>query len=42
MLPDCLHWRYRIDAVYPFEQAVQAYEHLIRGPFGKVVIKIAD
>ena len=31
-----------IDKVYTFEQAVQAYEHLARGPFGKVVIKVAD
>lgn len=31
-----------IDHVYPFEEAVQAYEHLARGPFGKVVIKIAE
>ena len=31
-----------IDHVYPFDEAVQAYEHLARGPFGKVVIKIAD
>lgn len=31
-----------IDTVYPFEQAVQAYEHLARGPFGKIVIKVAD
>jgi len=31
-----------IDTVYPFEQAVQAFEHLARGPFGKVVIKVAD
>jgi NADPH:quinone reductase-like Zn-dependent oxidoreductase len=31
-----------IDRVYPFEQAVQAFEHLARGPFGKVVIKVAD
>ena len=30
-----------IDHVYPFEEAVQAYEHLSRGPFGKIVIKIA-
>jgi NADPH:quinone reductase-like Zn-dependent oxidoreductase len=30
-----------IDTVYPFEQAVQAYEHLARGPFGKIVIKVA-
>ena len=31
-----------IDTVYPFDQAVQAYEHLSRGPFGKIVIKIAE
>lgn len=31
-----------IDKVYPFEKAIQAYEHLARGPFGKVVIKVAD
>ncbi len=29
-----------IDKVYAFDEAVQAYEHLARGPFGKVVIKI--
>ncbi len=29
-----------IDRVYDFEEAVQAYEHLARGPFGKIVIKI--
>lgn len=28
-----------IDRVYGFYQAIQAYEHLARGPFGKVVIK---
>jgi NADPH:quinone reductase-like Zn-dependent oxidoreductase len=28
-----------IDQVYPFEEAVQAFEHLARGPFGKIVIK---
>jgi NADPH:quinone reductase-like Zn-dependent oxidoreductase len=31
-----------IDCVYRFDEAVQAFEHLARGPFGKVVIKIAD
>ena len=31
-----------IDRVYAFEEAVQAFEHLARGPFGKVVIKIGD
>ena len=29
-----------IDKVYPFEEARHAYEHLARGAFGKVVIKI--
>ncbi|MEB0208973.1 NAD(P)-dependent alcohol dehydrogenase, partial [Pseudomonas sp. CCC3.1] len=27
--------------VYPVDQAREAYEHLARGAFGKVVIKIA-
>jgi NADPH:quinone reductase-like Zn-dependent oxidoreductase len=31
-----------IDKVYPFEDAIQAYEHLSRGPFGKVVIQVAS
>lgn len=31
-----------IEKVYPFEEAIQAYEHLSRGAFGKIVIKIAD
>lgn len=31
-----------IDRVYAFEDAVQAYEHLSKGAFGKIVIKIAD
>ena len=31
-----------IDRVYRFDEAVQAFEHLARGPFGKIVIKIAD
>jgi NADPH:quinone reductase-like Zn-dependent oxidoreductase len=30
-----------IDKVYGFDQAVQAFEHLARGPFGKVVVKVA-
>ncbi|TKJ87011.1 hypothetical protein PkoCFBP13504_05750 [Pseudomonas koreensis] len=30
-----------IDQVYPFETAREAYEHLARGAFGKVVIKVA-
>ncbi len=30
-----------IDKVYPFEQARQAYEHLAKGAFGKVVIKVS-
>lgn len=29
-----------IDKMYAFDEAVQAYEHLARGPFGKVVIKV--
>lgn len=29
-----------IDRVYGFDEAIQAYEHLARGPFGKVVIKV--
>jgi len=31
-----------IDKVYAFQDMVQAYEHLARGAFGKVVIKVAD
>jgi len=30
-----------IDKVYGFDEAIQAFEHLARGPFGKVVIKIS-
>jgi NADPH:quinone reductase-like Zn-dependent oxidoreductase len=31
-----------IDRVYRFDETVQAFEHLARGPFGKVVISIGD
>jgi NADPH:quinone reductase-like Zn-dependent oxidoreductase len=31
-----------IDKIYQFEEAVQAFEHLARGPFGKIVIKVTD
>jgi NADPH:quinone reductase-like Zn-dependent oxidoreductase len=31
-----------IDRIYRFDEAVQAYEHLARGAFGKIAIKIAD
>ena len=31
-----------IDKVYPFEQAREAYEHMARGAFGKVVIKAPE
>jgi NADPH:quinone reductase-like Zn-dependent oxidoreductase len=31
-----------IDRVYDFDDAVRAFEHLSRGPFGKVVIKVAN
>lgn len=30
-----------IDKVYGFEEAREAYEHLSRGPFGKIVIRVA-
>ncbi|PLP96909.1 zinc-dependent alcohol dehydrogenase family protein [Cupriavidus pauculus] len=30
-----------IDRVYQFDETVQAFEHLARGPFGKIVIKVA-
>jgi len=29
-----------IDTVYAFDDVLQAYEHLYRGPFGKVVIRV--
>jgi NADPH:quinone reductase-like Zn-dependent oxidoreductase len=37
-------WNIRpvIDTVYPFADAPAAYDHLYRGPFGKVVIRIGD
>jgi len=31
-----------IEKVYAFWQAMQAYEHLAREPFGKVLIKVVD
>jgi NADPH:quinone reductase-like Zn-dependent oxidoreductase len=31
-----------IDQVYPFEQAREAYEHLGRGAFGKIVIRVTN
>jgi NADPH:quinone reductase-like Zn-dependent oxidoreductase len=31
-----------IDAVYPFADALAAYEHLYRGAFGKIVIRVRD
>ena len=31
-----------IDTVYPFDQAIEAYQHLAKGAFGKIVIKIAE
>ncbi|WBS05411.1 hypothetical protein OU994_14575 [Pseudoduganella sp. SL102] len=34
--------KHDIDKVYAFDEAEQAYEHLAPGPFGKVVIKVAD
>ena len=29
-----------IDTIYPFEQAIEAYQHLARGAFGKIVIRV--
>jgi NADPH:quinone reductase-like Zn-dependent oxidoreductase len=29
-----------LDTVYPFREAREAFNHLLRGPFGKVVIEI--
>lgn len=31
-----------IDTVYPFEDALSAYEHLYRGAFGKIVIRVRE
>jgi NADPH:quinone reductase-like Zn-dependent oxidoreductase len=31
-----------IDRVYAFDQAREAYEHLTRGAFGKIVIRVSD
>jgi NADPH:quinone reductase-like Zn-dependent oxidoreductase len=31
-----------IDTVYPFDEALEAYEHLYRGSFGKIVIRVRD
>jgi NADPH:quinone reductase-like Zn-dependent oxidoreductase len=39
---DAHHIKPVIDQVYSFEDAPKAYEHLARGPFGKIVIKIGD
>ena len=31
-----------IDTVYPFTQAIEAYNHLAKGALGKIVIKVAE
>ncbi|WP_454189837.1 zinc-dependent alcohol dehydrogenase family protein [Paenibacillus sp. Marseille-Q7038] len=31
-----------IDTVYPFDQAIEAYKHLQRGAFGKIVIRVSE
>ncbi|AID27205.1 zinc-dependent alcohol dehydrogenase family protein [Salmonella bongori] len=36
------HINPEIERVYPFEEAVQAFHHLSRGAFGKIVIKVAE
>lgn len=30
-----------IDTVYPIQDAIKAYQHLSRGAFGKIVIKVS-
>lgn len=39
---DYLHLEPIVDHVYDFRNAPEAFAHLRRGPFGKVVIKVAD
>ncbi|WP_438350278.1 zinc-binding dehydrogenase [Paenibacillus sp. FA6] len=29
-----------IDTIYSFEEAIEAYKHLSRGAFGKIVIRV--
>lgn len=31
-----------LDPVYAFDDAIKAYEHLARGAFGKIVIRVAN
>jgi NADPH:quinone reductase-like Zn-dependent oxidoreductase len=31
-----------IDKVYPFDQAIAAYQPFAKGAFGKIVIKVAE
>lgn len=40
-LIDQHHIKPVLDTVYRFEDAIQAYEHVARGAFGKLVIKVA-
>jgi len=42
LLLEKLQIRPIIDAVYPFADAPAAYEHLYRGAFGKIVIRVRD